>query len=211
VPTDAQSAKAPGVTPDPSDPSVPSIHTKRLELVSMSVPFMRALAARDLDGAEREIGARVPAWLPGQLEDFVQYRLGQLSVDPSIRLWLGRAMVLVDGEGVRRVVGTVGFHGAPDERGRLEVGYSVDPMYRRQGLAREAVRAMFDWAAKEHGVRSFIASISPTNQPSLRLAAGFGFAQTGSHMDELDGLELVFEADWPLRELREGDAGTSRR
>lgn len=176
---------------------VPSVRTERLELVSMSIPFMEALVARDLAAAEREIGAHVPAWLPDQLDDFLQYRLAQLAVDPSIREWLGRAMVLTDEAGQRRIVGTVGFHGPPDQQGRAEIGYSVDPVYRRRGFAREAVRAMFDWAAVTHGVRRFIASISPANEPSLRLAAGFGFAQVGSQVDDIDGLELVFETDWP--------------
>ena len=160
----------------------------------MSVPFMEALRARDLDAAELAVDARVPAWLPDQLDHFLEYRLAQLEVDPSIRPWLGRAMILVDDAGERRVIGTIGFHGPPDELGRLEVGYSVDPVFRRQGFAREAVRALFDWAATTHGIRRFIASISPTNEPSLRLAAGFGFVRTGEHMDEFDGLELVFEA-----------------
>jgi RimJ/RimL family protein N-acetyltransferase len=184
-------------TEEATDPPVESIRGRRLELVSMSVPFMQALAARDLTGADQAIGAIVPAWLPEQLEHFVQYRLAQLEVDPSIRPWLGRAMIVTDDAGRRRVVGTVGFHGPPDEHGRLEIGYSVDPEFRRQGYAREAVRAMFDWAAATHGVRRFIASISPTNEPSLGLASGFGFVQTGSHMDEIDGLELVLEMDWP--------------
>lgn len=163
----------------------------------MTVPFMEALAAGDLEAAGREVGARVPAWLPGQLEHFVEYRLAQLAVDPSVRRWLGRAMLLEDAAGRRRVVGTIGFHGPPDEQGRLEIGYSVDPEFRRRGLAREATEAMFEWAATRHGVRRFIASISPTNEPSLRLAAGFGFVQTGSQVDDVDGLELVFETDWP--------------
>jgi len=175
----------------------PPIRSPRLELVSMSVAFMEAIARSDLRCADQAIGALVPAWLPGQLEQFVQYRLAQLEVDPTARQWLGRAMILTDEAGRRRVVGTIGFHGPPDEEGRLEIGYSVDPDYRRQGYAREATRAMFDWAASAHGVRRFIASISPTNEPSLRLAAGFGFRQTGSHMDDIDGLELVFETDWP--------------
>lgn len=177
--------------------AVPSIQTERLELESMSVPFMEALVARDLVAAELAVGAHVPAWLPDQLDHFLQYRLAQLAVDPSIREWLGRAMVLTDDVGRRRVVGTIGFHGPPDPLGRAEIGYSVDPVYRRRGLAREAVRAMFDWAASIHGVRRFVASISPTNEPSLRLAKGFGFVQTGSQMDDIDGLELVLEADWP--------------
>ncbi len=163
----------------------------------MSAPFMQALADRDLRRADREIGAMVPAWLPEQLEHFVQYRLAQLEVDPSVREWLGRAMVVQDEGGRRRVVGTVGFHGPPDDQGRLEIGYSVDPEYRRRGFAREAAQAMFEWAAANHGVRRFIASISPTNDASLELAAGFGFVQTGSQMDDVDGLELVFETTWP--------------
>lgn len=177
--------------------AIPPIRTERLELVSMTVAFMEALRDGDLEAASREVGAAVPAWLPGQLEHFLEYRLAQLEVDPSVRPWLGRAMLLTDDAGVRRVVGTIGFHGPPDERRRLEVGYSVDPDFRRQGLAREAVRALFDWAHQAHGVRRFIASISPTNAPSLALAAGLGFEETGSHIDDVDGLELEFEVDWP--------------
>jgi RimJ/RimL family protein N-acetyltransferase len=56
---------------------------------------------------------------------------------------------------------------------------------------------MLDWAVATHGIHRFIASISPTNEPSLRLAAGFGFVQTGSHIDEIDGLELELETSWP--------------
>jgi RimJ/RimL family protein N-acetyltransferase len=75
----------------------------------------------------------------------------------------------------------------------------VEPEHRRRGFARESVQAMFDWAAATHGIRRFVASISPTNAPSLQLAAGFGFVQTGSHIDDVDGLELEFETDWPPR------------
>ena len=188
-----------------TDPeAIPTIRTSRLELVPMSVPFMEALRRRDLDAAAQEAGATVPAWLPEQLEHFVEYRLAQLEVDPSIREWLGRAMVLTDEAGVRHVVGTIGFHGPPDELGRLEVGYRVEAPYRRSGYAREAVRAMFDWAASAHGIHRFVASVSPENEPSLQLIAGFGFERTGSHIDDIDGLEYEFEADWPNPEAQAG-------
>lgn len=179
------------------DPPIPSIRTARLELVSMTMPFMRALLARDLDAAAREIDAVLPDDMPGDLENFLRYRMGQLEVDPSIRQWLGRAMVLVDAAGTRRVIGTLGFHGPPDEHGRLEVGYRIEPEYRRQGYTSEAVRALFEWAAAEHGIHRFVASVRPDNEASLALVTGFGFVQTGSQMDEIDGLELVFEAAWP--------------
>ena len=163
----------------------------------MSVPFMEALARKDMKAASEEIGATVPAWIAEELENFLKYRLGQLRLDPSIRAWLGRAMVLTEGDGTRRVVGSVGFHGPPDAQGRLEVGYSVDPPFRRRGYASESVKALFDWAHREHGITRFIASISPDNVPSLRLTAAYGFQRVGEQIDEIDGLEYVFETDWP--------------
>jgi len=105
-------------------------------------------------------------------------------------------MVLADSGGARRVIGSIGFHGAPDEQGRLEVGYRIEPAYRRKGYTREAVRALFDWAATEHGIHRFLASIRPDNEPSLALARGLGFERIGEQMDEIDGLEYVFEAAW---------------
>ena len=146
---------------------IPNIATPHLELVSMSLPFMEALAAHDMVTASREIGAEVPEWMADELENFLKYRLGQLRLDPTIRPWLGRVMVLTDDDGTRRAVGSIGFHGPPDAQGRLEVGYSVDPPFRRRGYASESVKALFDWAYREHGITRFIASISPDNAASL--------------------------------------------
>ncbi|MEP7378918.1 MAG: GNAT family N-acetyltransferase [Chloroflexota bacterium] len=173
------------------------IATPHLQLVSMSMPFMEALAAKDLATASTDIGASVPIWVADELENFLKYRLGQLRVDPTIRVWLGRAMVLTEGDGSRRVVGSIGFHGPPDAQGRLEVGYSVDPPFRRRGYASESVRALFDWAFREHGITRFVASVSPHNEASLNLTAAYGFHKVGEQMDDIDGLEYVFETDWP--------------
>ncbi len=49
-----------------------------------------------------------------------------------------------------------------------------------------------DWAHTAFGVRRFIASVSPENQPSLALIAHFGFAKVGQQMDEVDGIEDIY-------------------
>ncbi len=174
---------------------VPPIRTPRVELVSMSMPFMRLLLARDLEGAAAEIGAGVPADLPDQLDNFLQFRIADLEVDPTAQPWLGRAIVTTEPDGSRRIIGSAGFHSPPDADGRVEVGYRVEPAYRRQGLATEVVRALFDWAAREHGVRRFRASVVPDNVASLAIIRGLGFRQTGVQIDDIDGEELVFELD----------------
>ena len=175
---------------------VPPIKTARLELVSMTVPFLEALGHGDVEGASREVDAVVPNWLPEQLELFVQYRLATLRVNPSARPWLGRSLVLTEANGARRVIGTAGFHAPPDAAGRVEIGYRVDPSYRRQGYALEAVRGLMDWAAAR-GVHRFVASIAPDNKASLALAAKLGFERVGERIDDIDGLEYVFETTRP--------------
>lgn len=164
----------------------------------MSVQLMENLQRRDLDSASRELEADVPAWLADDMQDFFNYRLEQLREEPAVHGWLGRVMVLAEDDGSRKVVGSIGFHGPPDDEGRLEIGYRVDPGYRNRGFARESATAMYRWAHDEHGVSTFVAAVSPDNIASLNLIEEFGFTIIGEQIDEIDGLELVFESYWPM-------------
>ena len=178
-------------------PIVPPIATTRYSLVSMSVPFMQCLLARDLAGAATEIGAAVPSDLPDRLDGFLQFRIADLAVDPAAQPWLGRAILAAEPDG-SRVIGSVGFHAPPDADGRVEVGYHVELEYRRQGVATEAIGALLDWAVREHGIRRFRAAIAPDNVASLAVVARFGFHEAGVQLDDIDGTELIFELDdWP--------------
>ena len=170
---------------------IPVIHTRRLELAAMSPQFIEAVLSGRRDEAERIAGLKLPKDFPGEHARFLRTRLPQMQKDPSAQPWLMRAMVSSDPE--RMMVGHIGFHARPDDGGAAEMGYTVMPEFRRRGYATEAAQALMDWAARKSSVRRFIVSISPGNAPSLAMAAKLGFRQTGQHMDEEDGLELVFE------------------
>jgi [ribosomal protein S5]-alanine N-acetyltransferase len=162
---------------------------KKVRLVLLTGTAMSALLAEDLPAARAEAGVEL-----GEL--FVdskwlwQYRLKQLESDPSAAPWLVHAVV-AEPDGV--VVGHAGYHGPPDEAGMVEVGYTVDPAYRRQGYAKAILATLLERAAAEPDVRTVRASISPTNAASLATVAGFGFLEVGEQWDEEDGLELLFE------------------
>jgi RimJ/RimL family protein N-acetyltransferase len=162
-----------------------------MDLVSMSLEFMRASLEGDLPLASDLIHTRLPDDWPGDAARTLRRRVLQLEVDPLEQPWLLRAMVLRAPS--VRLVGRIGFHAAPDARGALEIGYAVEPGYRRRGYATEAVEAMLAWATAEHGVHHFIASVGPKNVASLALVRNLGFTQTGTQWDEEDGEELVFE------------------
>ena len=75
----------------------------------------------------------------------------------------------------------------------VEVGYGVDPAYRRRGYARAALELAIERARAEPAVRTLRATISPDNEASLSLIRQYPFVQNGEQWDEEDGLELISE------------------
>jgi [ribosomal protein S5]-alanine N-acetyltransferase len=175
---------------------VKPIRTNRLELVPLSSRFLDALLDGRRDDAESAIGLAVPEGWPDEYDRrFLQLRLDQARKDAAREEWMPLAIALE-----RRIIGHIGFHGPPGVNGpkkpdALEVGYTVFEPFRRRGYATEAVRGILDWARAEHGVRHFVASVDPQNEPSLALVRRLGFRQTGTQWDDEDGEEFVFELD----------------
>jgi RimJ/RimL family protein N-acetyltransferase len=111
-----------------------------------------------------------------------------MEASPDRLDWTMRLMVTTSG---REVIGHCGFHGPPEDVGRAEIGYTVFEPYRRRGYAKEAARALVDWALAQ-GEREVYASVSPNNVPSLGVMRSLSFEQVGVQEDEIDGTELVF-------------------
>lgn len=177
------------------------IPTRRLDLVRMSPGLMRALLAADWGQAGQLLGADIPAEWHGGYWQWLGQRPEQAEADPSVVPWLPRALLL-RGTGDRGgaapdVVGEAGFHGPPDEGGRVEIGYMVVAAHRRRGYAEEAARALMSWASAEHGITRFRASISPGNVASLNLIRKLGFTPVGRQHHPQRGDELVFHHDGP--------------
>jgi len=174
-----------------------SIRSERLELVSLTPEFIDALLAERRGDAEAAATLKLPDdWPDAHDRGFLNFRLRQMRERPEIQKWFVYALVLPEGE--RPMIGHAGFHGPPGVNAvkapdAVEVGYSVFDPYRRRGYATEVVRALIDWASREHGIHHFVASISPGNEPSLALVRRLGFKHTGQHWDEEDGEELEFQ------------------
>jgi ribosomal-protein-alanine N-acetyltransferase len=167
------------------DPHAP-IETDRLDLVLLTRGWLQASA----DGAPLpDLGFADPGGILADSESLVRWRLAQLAADPTEEPWLLRAIVLRD---VDEAVGYANFHAPPDERGMVEIGYTILPAQRRHGYATEAANGMWAWAAR-NGARILRAAIRPDNEPSLALIRRAGFVEVGSQIDEIDGLEIIFE------------------
>jgi len=173
------------------------IRSERLDLALLTLDQLDEVAAGDSTRLAAALEATVPADWTTEVRGLAVRRAQQIRERPTDAAWLLRAIVLRPagtGEG-RRVVGYLNFHGAPDESGAAEIGYTLLPEARGHGYAIEAVRALFDWATRVHGVHRFRASVAPDNERSLNLIGRLGFHRTGEQWDPEDGLELVFELE----------------
>lgn len=86
-------------------------------------------------------------------------------------------------------LGSIGFHGPPDDEGFVEIGYDLSPSARGAGWATEAVRLLTGWAAARPEVRTVCALTEPENTPSQRVLERAGFRFVG----EREGLR-AYEA-----------------
>jgi RimJ/RimL family protein N-acetyltransferase len=77
----------------------------------------------------------------------------------------------------RMALGSIGFHGPPDENGLVEIGYDLSPSARGDGWATDAARLLAGWALAEPEVRTVLATTEPGNLPSQGVLERAGFTR----------------------------------
>lgn len=93
-----------------------------------------------------------------------------------------------------RAVGGMGFHSAPDEDGKAEVGYDLAEAARGNGYATEALRALAEWALARDDVQRLLAVVDRGNVPSQGVITRAGFKRVGEDSaDSRDEEQFSYE------------------
>ncbi len=174
--------------------------TPRLDLVPMTLAIVEAVMLGDREGAERAAGLKFPEAWPGRalVERAFSASLERIREDPERRLWGDRLLLLRDDTAhVRTLVGSVVFHGRPDDDGIAEIGYGVDEAQQGKGYATEAVRASVAWAFEQGGTRVVRATTLPWHVASIRVLEKVGMARVGTRDHEMLGELVVYETSRP--------------
>lgn len=92
-----------------------------------------------------------------------------------------------------RVIGSVGFKGAPADDGSVEIGYGIVPVCQRRGFAAEAARALVGFALSHPAVTVVCAHTLPDGVASMRVLETCGFSRVGDVIDPHDGPVVRWE------------------
>jgi ribosomal-protein-alanine N-acetyltransferase len=156
--------------------------TGRLRLVAGT----RALAAAEIEDRvefAKILGAFVPeTWPTDNLRDTAGYFYGLYKEHPEWESWLTWYAIRTDND-YPILCGGIGFKGPPDERGMVEIGYSVLPEFQAQGLATEMVAGIVQWAKHLPEIRRIEAETNIDNGASIRVLEKNGFIYVGAGLE----------------------------
>ena len=173
------------------DSREPVIATARLELHHLSVSELISLFEKPEDfwiyeGKDFTNPHRTLLDDSGPLS----WRVPQVKKDPLLNKWFVRWIVL---RASREVIGSISFHGAPDESGIIEIGLGIEPIFQNQGFGFEALVGMWSWVSKNSSIKILRYTVSASNAASVALVKKFGFKHVGQQLDEEDGPEEIYE------------------
>lgn len=152
-----------------------TLETKRLLLIPFSLKLKKATTTNKSKVAEL-LDVRVPdEWPQTDLADALPFFIERMEQDPAHAIW----DVITVHKADKVVIGGIGCHGAPDEAGRVEIGYDIIPEYQGHGYATEMARCLIAWAFQQPDIQVIIAECLDDNIGSIRVLEKVGMKHMG--------------------------------
>jgi RimJ/RimL family protein N-acetyltransferase len=89
-----------------------------------------------------------------------------------------------------QVIGDIGFHGKPTEKGEVEIGYGLVEKERKKGFGFQALNAIIDWLAFKENVKIIKADCLISNIPSSKILEKVGMKEINRD-DELIHWQII--------------------
>jgi len=123
-------------------------------------------------------------------QNLIKYRLPKVRQNPEYAKYLLRVAVLKDNP---IIIASAGFHDAPDSYGMIEIGFGVDRNYQGKGYGQEILHGMWSWVVNDPQVTTLRYTVSPDNVISQHIIKKLHFEYMCQQLDEVDGIEDVYE------------------
>ena len=69
----------------------------------------------------------------------------------------------------KAIIGGICFHGEPNDKGEVEIGYGTDSDYRNSGFMTETIAGLISWIRENKNVKSIMAETEIENISSIKV------------------------------------------
>lgn len=157
-----------------------NIYTSRLLLIPVTLEITKSL----LDGNNKELEKL------GIIADGQWPTEDTMDILPSIYITLEKDKLpsgfetwMIVKKDSMQVVGDIGFHGKPSEKGEVEVGFGLVEQARGVGYGFESLKAMIDWLQFQNSVKIIKAECLISNTPSAKILTKVGMREVKRNHD----------------------------
>jgi [ribosomal protein S5]-alanine N-acetyltransferase len=154
------------------------LDTDRLRIIALDLENLR-LCRIGRQNMERNLRlSRTVSVLSPELEkelgEALEIMIDLVEEDRENCLWNTTWEIVLKEE--NRIIGGCCFQGPPDNNGDVQVGYVLQPNYRRRGFMSEALAKLVEWAFEQPDVKGIIAETDRENLPSQRVLKRLGLS-----------------------------------
>ncbi len=152
--------------------------TQRLRLLALTRAQMRSLLETP-EELEHELNLRIAReMITEPVRRAGGIKIGRLAQAQDQEYeWLTYWLMILPEEALG--VGLIGYKGAPDADGMVEVGYGIAPSVQGRGYTTEALHGMLAWAFEDPRTRTVMADVLRTNPASSRVLEKTGMQTVG--------------------------------
>lgn len=162
------------------------ILTERLKLIPLALDQLQRYIPSPGD-LEQELGFEISRDIvTDRLRRAIAMKIAKMErADPLEHNWFTYWLIVVkDGP---HGAGLAGFKGLPDEEGKTEIGYGIDPAFGNTGYTTEAVKGLIGWAFQDPRCKTVIApGTKKVNTPSNRVLEKVGMRVYNETEDAFD-------------------------
>lgn len=116
---------------------------------------------------------RYQGWIPKDVEDVKSFITNRTSREMNVTGTWFQFVVTLKGTG--EIIGDIGLHFTDSSNDQVELGCTIGREHQGNGYAREALNEVISYLFTKLDKHRLLASIDPTNTPSIRLFESLGF------------------------------------
>ena len=153
------------------------VETARLKIIPLTYPQLIKYLKAD-NKLEAELGlANTGRIISDDVKEMVETFTLPKMKGVNKHTYLFYTFWIVIDKSSNTIVAELGFKGAPDRLGIVEIGYGTMPVNRSKGYMTEAVGGLIGWAFFRDDIKCVLAETDETNAASIRVVEKNGFEQ----------------------------------